>query len=133
MLRFLAQLTLAVLANAVGLMAAAALLDDFSINASSFILAVLVFSLSTVILGPFILKMALTSASFLVGGISLVTILVGLIITNVFTDGVSISGLTTWVLATLIVWIFSIVANLVLPLIIFKKTLQKAKESKSEA
>lgn len=132
MLRMLAQLVLSLLANTAGLLAAALLLDRFSINASSFILAVFVFSLSTVILGPFILKMTLTNASFLTGGVALVTTLVGLIITNVFTDGLSISGLSTWVLASLIVWIFSVAANLVLPLIFFKKLLNKNKASNTQ-
>lgn len=129
MIRMFAQLTIAILANAVGLFAASILLDGFEIDGISFAVAVFIFSLATVILGPLILKIALTNASFLVGGIALVTTLVGLIVTDLFSDGISISGVSTWVLATLIVWIFSIIGNLILPLIIFKKTLEKHKES----
>lgn len=133
MLRLLAQLVLSIIANAVGLIVASLLLDGFDINFSSFVVAVLVFSGATVILSPLILKIALTNASFLVGGIALVTTLVGLIITDVFTDGLTITGLDTWVIATLIVWLASIVANLVLPLFIFKKTLSAAKGGKQKS
>lgn len=125
MLRLLAKLALNFLANALGLLAAAILLDSFSIDGVSFVIAVLIFSLSTAILGPLILKIALTNASYLVGGIALVTTLVGLFITNLVSSGISISGLNTWFLATLTVWVFSIIGNLFLPLVIFKKLLNK--------
>lgn len=129
MLRLLAKLALNILANALGLLAAAILLDSFSIDGVSFVIAVLIFSLSTAILGPLILKIALTNASYLVGGIALVTTLVGLFITNLVSSGISISGLNTWFLATLIVWVFSIIGNLFLPLVIFKKILNKNNSS----
>lgn len=129
MLRALAQLTVGILANVVGLLAAALLLDDFSIDGPSFVMAVLIFSLATVVLGPLILKLAITNASYLVGGIALVTTLVGLILTNAVSDGISISGLGTWVAATVVVWLFSIAGNLLIPLVLFKKTLEKAKKN----
>lgn len=116
-----------ILSNAVGLAAAAIILDGFSINGTAFVVAVLIFSLSTALLGPFIAKVALQSASYLMGGIALISTLVGLIITNLLSSGISINGLSTWILATLVVWIFAIIGNLLLPLIIFKKTLEKAK------
>lgn len=128
MIRLLAQLSLAVLANAVGLLAAAVLLSGFSIDGLSFAIAVVIFSLSTVILGPLVLKIALKNASFLVGGIALVTTFVGLFVTNLLSDGISIHGLNTWIAATVVVWIFSIIGNLVLPLVIFKKTLANARD-----
>lgn len=129
MIRLIAQITIGVMSNALGLLASATLLNGFSIDSISFVMAVLIFSVSTFILGPLILKIALTNASYLVGGIALVTTLAGLLITNLISDGISINGLNTWLLATLIIWIFSIIGNLVLPLVIFKKTLQKAKNN----
>ncbi len=123
MLRLLAQVSISLMANAVGLIAASVLLDGFSLDGVSFVVATVIFTLATLILGPLVLKIALTSATFLVGGIALVTTLVGLVVTNLLSDGISISGLSTWILATLIIWVFSIIANLVLPLLLFKKTL----------
>lgn len=130
MLRLIASLILSLLANAIGLLAAAYLLEDFSIDGLAFITAVAIFTLATFILGPLITKIAIQSANYLMGGIALVTTLVGLIITDLVSDGVSINGINTWVLATLIIWIFSIIGSLVLPLFLFKKTLEKAKENK---
>lgn len=128
MIVLLAKLTLNVLSNALGLIAASLFLDGFSIDGVSFVIAVAIFSLSVTILGPLILKIALSNANYLVGGIALVTTFVSLVITSLISDGISITGTSTWFLATLIVWVFSIIGSLVLPLLIFKKTLEKHKE-----
>lgn len=129
MIRLLANLTLAILANAVGLLAASVLLDDFSISGVAFVTAVLIFSAVTTVLGPLVTKIALTSAPYLMGGIALVTTLLGLIITSLISDGITINGITTWAVATLVVWLFSLIGSVLLPLVIFKKTLEKHKES----
>ncbi len=131
MIILIARLILSLLANAVGLFVTSLLVEGFSINGVEFVSAVLIFSVATTILGPLIMKISLTHANFLVGGISLITILIGLIITNIVSDGIEIEGLSNWIVASLLVWIFSIIGNLLLPLIIFKKTLKKHKENKS--
>src|SRR6478735_1440090 len=128
MILLFARLILNILANTVGLLAAAVLLDDFSINGPAFVIAVAIFSLSTAVLGPLVISIALKQASFLIGGIALVTTLVGLLITTLVSGGITIHGVSTWIIATLIVWVFSIIGNLLLPFIIFRKTLQKAKQ-----
>lgn len=129
MIRLLARLTLNVLSNAFGLFAASLLVDGFSINGLSFVLALALFSLSTAVLSPLVMKIALRNAPFLMGGIALVTTFVGLLITTIFSDGISIDGVSAWVISTLVIWLFSIVGNVLLPLVIFKKTLKKIKES----
>jgi Flp pilus assembly protein TadB len=42
-----------------------------------------------------------------------------------------ITGLSTWVLATLIVWVFGVIAMLLLPMFIFKETLAAARANRS--
>jgi putative membrane protein len=125
MLRLLASATLHLLANTVGLLIAAAILPGLTINALAFVTAVLIFTITEVVAGPLILKISLKNVPALTGGVALVTTLVGLIVTDIFSDGLSITGLNTWVLATLIVWLGALLAGLVLPLIIFKRTLQR--------
>ena len=49
------------------------------------------------------------------------TILVSFFVTSLLTNHLVISGLSTWVLATLIVWVFGVIAMLLLPMVIFKK------------
>ena len=129
MFLLLARLTLNVLANAVGLIAANILVSGFSINGVSFVVAVAIFSLVTTIIGPLIVKIVLANAPYLMGGIALVTIFVGLLITNLVSDGISIVGVSAWALATFVVWAFSLIGSLLLPLLLFKNTLQKNKKS----
>lgn len=131
MLLLLARLVLSLLANAVGLLAAAYFLDGFSIDTLSFVSVVVILSLVITILSPLITKIAFTSAPYLMGGIALISTLVGLIITNILSDGLTITGLSTWILASLIIWVFSIIASVILPLFIFKKTLKARKEAKN--
>ena len=127
MIRILASLVLNILSSAVGLFVASLILSGFSINGLGFAIAVVIFSGIELIVDPLITKVALTSVPALRGGVALVTTFVSLLLTTLVSDGISISGFSTWFLATLIVWLFSLVATLLLPLVIFKKTLKNRK------
>lgn len=127
MIRLLATLVVSLLANAVGLFMATFILDGFSINGVSFVIAVAIFTITAVVVDPLITRLADNNLPALRGGVSLVMTFVGLLITSLVSDGITISGVSTWVLATLIVWLFGLIATLILPLIVFKKTLQKIK------
>jgi uncharacterized membrane protein YvlD (DUF360 family) len=123
MLRLLARMALELLANAIGLLVAAWLLDGFSMTVTAFVIVVLVFSALKFVLDPLILKMSIQYVPALRGGIALVTTLVSLVITSLITDGLQIDGLDTWVLATLIVWLFGVIASLLLPIFVLKNVL----------
>ena len=128
--RLLAQMSLSLLANALALVAASMLLTGFAINGLAFVVAVCIFTASTVILEPLITKIARQNAPYLLGGIALVTTFVGLLVTTLVTDGLSITGIATWVIATLIIWLATIVASLVLPLFLFKELLGNHRKAK---
>lgn len=128
MIRLLAAICLRLLANAIGILLAATILNGFSITVTSIIFVVLLFTIVEVVIDPLITKISLQYVPALRGGVALVTTLVGLIITTVFTDGLQISGLSTWILATLIVWLCALLASLLLPLFLFKKALDKRKD-----
>ena len=130
MIRFFATAILTLLGNALGLLIAAWILPDFSVSPLGFIWSVVFFTLAQLILAPFVLKMAIDYMPAFRGGVALVTILVVLVLTVWFTGGVSISGLATWVLAPLIIWLATILAGVVLPLFMFKKALGRVKDTK---
>jgi putative membrane protein len=121
MIRMLISFGIRLLANAVGLIVANLVLDDMELNASGFVIAVLIFTVAQLILQPLIVKIAMTNAQALMGATALVTTLVGLIITDLVSDGLSITGFVTWCLATVIVWAAALIAGLLLPLILVKK------------
>jgi uncharacterized membrane protein YvlD (DUF360 family) len=123
-------MALSLLANALALLAASILLTGFAIKGLAFVIAVLIFTASTVILEPLITKIARQNAPYLLGGIALVTTFVGLLVTTLVTDGLSITGIATWVIATLIIWLATIVASLVLPRFLFKEVLGNHRKAK---
>jgi hypothetical protein len=127
-LRFLASVVLHLLANAVGVALAAWLLDGFSVTAAAFVGVVILFTLIEVVLDPLVLKISLQYAPVLRGGVALVSTLVGLIITTLISDGLTINGATAWVVGTLIVWLGGVLAALLLPLFIFKSVREERKQ-----
>lgn len=124
MLRLLAQTALTIIGNAIGLMMAALLLPDFVISPLGFTVSLLVFSAAQLVLAPFIFKLSVQYLPALSGGIALVTTFVSLLIASTFTNGLSVSGIATWISAPFIIWVATVVAGVLLPLVLFKKLLE---------
>jgi putative membrane protein len=125
MIRLLISLGIQLLANALGLLVAAALLDDMTVSGTAFVIAVVIFTVVYMLAQPFLTQLAMTKASALRGGVALIATLVGLIITAAVSDGLSIDGAETWLAATVIVWIVSLIGVLVLPLVLIKKKVEQ--------
>lgn len=121
MVRLVLSILVQLIANAIGLVVAASVLDDMSLEAGGFVVAVLVFTGVNVLVLPLVQKTALTKSSALMGGTALVASLIALVVTTVATDAMRIDGLTTWLLATVIVWGAAVVATLLLPILVFKR------------
>jgi putative membrane protein len=125
MIRFLLSLVIRVAANAVGLLVAAALLEGMSVSGTAFVIAVAIFTVVQAVVGPMIRQAAVKNAQVLLGGTALVVTFVGLLVTSLISDGLRIEGASTWVLATVIVWVAALLATLVLPLLFVKKAVEE--------
>lgn len=121
MIRFLLRIAIFLGSSAIGLLVAAWLVPGVRVSALGFIAAVVIFTVAQGILSPFFLKMANRYASAFLGGIGLVSTLAALILASVFTTGLSIRGIGSWIAATVVVWLVTAVATLVLPLLVLKK------------
>jgi putative membrane protein len=121
MVRSLIKLLLELAGNALGLLLAAALLDQMEIDGAAFVIAVLIFTGVAVITKPLITKMALKNAEALQGSSALITTFIALVLTALISDGLNIDGFDTWIFATLIVWLVTLVAGILLPMIFLKK------------
>lgn len=121
MIRFLVRTVILLLANAIGLIVAAAVLDDMTITGVAFIVAVFIFTLVEVLADPLLSNMAEKSVPALRGGVALISTFIGLVITAAVSSGLSITGVSTWILATLIVWLAALLAGLILPVFMVKK------------
>lgn len=116
------------LANAAGLLLASLLLPGFHIDFMSFIIAVALFSGIQTVLGPLVTKTAIQYIPQIRGGIALVTIFVVLFICDVLMEGFQMGGLSNWLAATLLVWIGSLVAAILLPIYVFKELVQRHRD-----
>jgi uncharacterized membrane protein YvlD (DUF360 family) len=127
-IRLIVRTAIALVGNAVGLIVAALVLDRMEISVTGFFLAVIIFTVVLALLQPFIAAQLQRRASAALGGVSLIATFVALVITDIVSDGISISGVGTWVLATVIVWAASLIAVFILPFLGLKKYLQERRD-----
>jgi len=106
------RIVLAVVANAIALLLAAALLDGVKVEASGFGFAVAVFTIASLVLTPIATWIVIRRARALLGVIALVNTFVVLVITDLLSDGFSIDGTVDWLLAVVIVWIANVAYEL---------------------
>lgn len=126
MVRLFLTAVVYLVANAIGLLVAAAVLGDMSIDGAAFVTAVVTFTVVEVVVQPLITQIAIKKANALVGSSALIATLVGLAITEWRSDGLTIDGVATWVLATVIVWAAAMAASLLLPVLVFKRAAGRA-------
>jgi len=125
MIRFIVRMLIAVVANAVGLLVAAAVLDGMHVNARSFFVAVIIFTVVFALMQPFLVAQFRRGNSAALGGVALIATLVALVVTDLVSDGFSIDGVGTWIAATVIVWLGSVLAAFILPFLGLKKYLER--------
>jgi putative membrane protein len=128
LIRLLISAVLYLVANAIGLLVANALLDDVSIEAAAFVIAVVIFTVVEVVIQPLVTQIAMRHSRALLGSSALIATLIGLVVTTLVTDGMSIDGAVTWVLATVTVWAAALVAGLILPAIFVKAAVTNARQ-----
>lgn len=108
------------LANAVGLLVASILLPGFTIGFVPFVIVVIVFSALQAVIGPLVSRVASRHLPQLMGGIALVTIFIGLWVTDLLIPAMAMGGISNWLAATLLVWLGSLAATILLPIYVFK-------------
>lgn len=121
MIRFLINTAIFFASALVGLFVADLLLPDLTVDGMSYVFVAIIFALIQAILSPLIFKLVHRNASAFQGGVGIVSTLVALIITSLISPGFDINGLTTWILAALIVWLAGAIAAFILPAIFVKK------------
>jgi len=125
-IRLIVRTLIALVANAVGLIVAAAVLDGMHMNVGSFFLAVITFTVVAALLQPFLAVQFRRSRAL--GGVALIATFASLVITVLVSDGLSIDGVGTWVAATVIVWVAALLAAFILPFFGLKKFIENRRD-----
>jgi uncharacterized membrane protein YvlD (DUF360 family) len=131
MIRMLLQAAINVVMAAIALLLAGALIDGVTMQPSGFIVAVLIFVVAQAILGPFVFNMARQYASAILGGVGLVSTLLALWIATLIPNGLVISGVTAWVMTTLLVWIVTALGTWILGYLVLKRWWDRRVEKKN--
>jgi hypothetical protein len=120
-IRFLLRIAVFLGSSAIGLLVASLVVPGVTLRPLGFLTAVVIFTVAQAILSPFFLKMASRYASAFLGGMGLVSTLAALILASLFSSGISIRGIGSWIAATVLVWLVTAIATLVLPVLVLKK------------
>ena len=128
MIRLIVRTLIALVANAVGLLVAAAVLDGMHMNVSGFVVGVIIFTVASALTQPFLAAQFRRSRSAALGGVSLIATFIALVVTDIFSEGFSINGVSTWIAATVIVWVAALLAGFILPFLGLKKFLDKRRD-----
>ena len=105
-------------------------MPGFAIDGLSFLVSLGFFTLAYIILDPLVLKISIKYIPAIRGGVAFMTTLLVLILTNIFTSGLTIDGITAWIIAPLIIWLSTVLAGILLPLVMFKNILENRKEAR---
>jgi hypothetical protein len=91
---------------AVGIIVSASVLDDFSIDAGALVVATLLFWIVHIAVQFLALRVLIRQPSVALAGLlALASTIVALIIVNAIVSGMRVHGVSTYVLATLIIWL----------------------------
>lgn len=118
----LTKIGLALLGNALGLWIASLVLsDDMSVSGTAFLVAVVLFTVLTLIIEPLVAKLAEKYAEALESATTLISTALSLLIAAWISDGLSIDGVGTWVLATVIVWAATLIIRVLASKLIIER------------
>jgi uncharacterized membrane protein YvlD (DUF360 family) len=130
-IRFVVRTLVFFASAAIGLLVAKYTLDGMTITAGSFLMVVVIFAVLQSVLAPFFARTTNRNAPALLGGVGLITTFVSLLITAAVTDGLEIDGASTWLFASLIVWIVTMLATLLLPTLLAMAGVKAVRENRA--
>ena len=126
MVRFLIRLGIYFVSALIGLFVADILLPGLSINGGwSYLTVAIAFAVIQAILSPLIGQMVSRGAPMFEGGVGIISAAIALFITNLLANGLSVDGITTWIAAAVLIWLFGAIAAFILPFIIGKRAVEQ--------
>jgi uncharacterized membrane protein YvlD (DUF360 family) len=127
-IRLLVRVAVAVAANAIGLIVAAALLDGVHLNGAAFVVAVVIFTVVFALMHPFLLVQMRRGRGLAFVGAALLATLIALIVADLLSDGLTIEGVGTWIAATVIIWLAALLAAFILPFLGLRKFMEERRD-----
>lgn len=133
MIRFLIRAVVFLGSAAIGLLVAKSIVDEMTIDWADVIWVVVIFAVLQSVLAPFIAKTASRNAPALLGAAGLISTVIALLITSVVTGLTIRGGPGPWIYASVIVWIVTMLATLLLPILLVKSGIRRRRARDSDA
>ena len=105
----------ALVVSSIALVTAAVLLEGMTLTWTGIVVAAVIFMLLAMIVRPLSNALVNRFADTLASGVGIISTFLTLLVTSILTDGLTITGTGTWVLATVIVWLAVIVLEFLVP------------------
>ncbi len=118
---------------ALGLLAAAGLVDDFRVRIFGFVTTVVIYAIVQSVVTAWLGQLAEIRSRALVGLSGLGATMIALVIASWFGGALWISGLSAWFWGALVVWVVSSVAALALPRLLAAIGIAAAREKPAGA
>jgi putative membrane protein len=125
MIRHVAVAVVALLANAIALIVVAWLLDGMTLEVQGLLIEVAIFTGVMILVEALVRRLSPLQGHVFLSGSALLATVIALVVTTLVTDGLQLSGASTWFLAIVLMWGFPVIVRLLLPYVIFKETLRR--------
>ena len=131
MIRFLLSVAISLVSAALALLVAAWLIDGVTVQTTGFVVAVVVFSVAQGLLGPFVFNVARKYASAVLGGIGLVSTVLGAVRGDAVPRRPADQGLTAWIVTPLVVWLITALGTWILGALIIQRWWERRQQRSS--
>jgi hypothetical protein len=112
--RFFIRIVSGLVGIAVGMGVADVLFDDFTVSAGAFLKGVGLFWIVHIVVTFLALRVLVRQPSIAMAGLlALASTVISLVVVDVVVDGFDISGVSTYVLATLVIWVATAAGDVV--------------------
>ncbi len=120
MIRILIRLAVYFAAAAIGLIVAAAIFDGVEVDTLGFVEVAAIYALILALITPALERSAARGRNALSGGVGLGATFLALLATVLISDNLTVDGVGTWIGATIVVWLATMIAGLLLPILVVK-------------
>lgn len=131
MSKMVKQVILTIIGNFLGILIASLVLHNFKITPFGIFTSVLIFTVAQIAIAPIVSRLASKYAPSLASMVALITTFLSLLLTSIFTSGLRIEGFVTWISASVLVWLLTILMGIVLPKVLFTAKKKDKQDSKN--
>lgn len=125
MIRFLLNLVVSFLAALIGIIVADIIFPGFQVKIGfSYFVVAGIYALLYALATPILRGMTERRARAFASGVALIATFVALFLTSLISGAFDIDGASTWIGATVVVWLFTALAAWLLPLLVFKRWME---------